>query len=166
VSVNPVSPTAFNGGQMTDLPVFSGSFDGTELFEIVAPGNVAQGVNYSITSLLFATLVGQITLVPVIISNGQYTSPASPYVVPITTSRIYINKSNNEPTYIRLAAAASYLVEPLIREIAGNANNTITVNMTGGQLADGNAVVPIQSAYSGYFFRPVAALGSWTLGVG
>jgi len=166
VSVNPVSPTAFNGGQMTDLPVFTGTFDGAELFEVVAPGNVEDGVNYSITSLLMAALIVQITQIPFIINDGEYTNPASPYVVPPTSSRIYINKTNVEATYIQLSAASAYAVEPLIREIAGNAAPNILVSLTGGQLADNNATVPITSAYGGYFFRPISALGSWTLGVG
>ncbi len=39
----------FVGGQMTDLPAYTGGLDLTALFEIVSPGNAAQGVNYSIS---------------------------------------------------------------------------------------------------------------------
>lgn len=157
---------AYNGGQMTDLPVFSGAFDGTELFEVVAPGNVDQGINYSINSTLLASLLVGLSLKPVIIANGQFTSPGSPYVVPPGVNRVYVDKTAAEATYIQLGATVSALGEPLIREVAGTAGNTITVSFTGGEEADGNATVPIQSAYGGYFFRPISALGQWTLGVG
>lgn len=157
---------AYNGGQMTDLPVFSGTFDGTELFEVVAPGNVTLGINYSITSTLLAALLVDLALAPVIIANGQYTNPASPYEVPPGVNRVYVNKTAAEATYIQLGATASALGEPLVREVAGTNGNTITVSFTGGEEADGNATVPIQAAYGGYFFRPISTLGQWTLGVG
>ena len=39
----------FVGGQMTDLPAYTGGLDLTALLEIVSPGNASQGVNYSIS---------------------------------------------------------------------------------------------------------------------
>jgi len=162
-----INPQIFNGGQMTDLPLFNGSFDGTELFETVAPGNVENGVNYRIPSLLLAALLSGVTTIPIIIGNGQYNTPGDPYPVPNVGGRIYVNKTIAEPTYILMGAASTYLVEPLIKDIAGTVDdvgNGITVSFTSGQLADGNAVVPITSPYGGYFFRPVSALGKWTLG--
>lgn len=169
MSVNPVFPVVFNGGQMTDLPVFTGTFDGTELFEVVAPGNVEDGVNYSITSKLLSSLIIQIGLAPVIIGNGQHTTIGDPYIVQPTDGRIYVNKTVAGPTFILMPAVSTMISEPLVRDVAGTADdagNGITVNFSGGQVADGNATVPITSAYGGYFFRPISALGSWTLGVG
>lgn len=158
-------PQIFNGGQMTDLPEFSGTFDGTELFEVVAPGNAEEGTNQTVTSAQLAALLSNPTITTVI-TNGQYTSPGSPYVVPAGVSRVYVNKSATESTYIQFGLAASYATEPLVREVAGNNGNTITVTMTGGETADGNASVPISSGYSGYFFRPISSLNTWTLGAG
>lgn len=58
-------PGIFTGGQMTDLPLFTpNSFDGTELFEIVAPGSAALGINYRITSAKLGGLLGSITANP------------------------------------------------------------------------------------------------------
>jgi hypothetical protein len=153
---------------MTDLPVFTGTFNGTEVFEVVAAPtgqtNPAAGVNYQITSALLAALLSNLGQTAVIITNGQYTSPASPYVPPIGVSRIYVSKTNVEATYIQFDLASSYLVEPLVKEIAGSAAPAITVTFTNAESADGNTSVPIQTPYGGYFFRPVSSLSTWTLG--
>lgn len=154
---------------MTDLPEFSGTFDGTELFEVVAPGNVEEGVNYSINSALLAALLSQLGATAVIISDGEYEDPGDPFVPGVSVARIYVNKTIPGPTYIEFGLASSYVVEPLVADVAGTVDevgNGITVTFTGGQLADGNATVPINSPYSGYFFRPLVTLGKWHLGVG
>lgn len=170
MSVNPVFPVVFNGGQMTDLPVFSGTLDGTELMEIVAAGAgqdiEANGVNYQITTLLLATLLVQVTLNAVIIGDGEHTSALDPYEVQPTDGRIYINKSIASPTYILMPLASTMVVEPLVQDIAGTVTdvNGVTVAFTGGELANGLATIPIQSAYGGYFFRPATTLGKWLLG--
>jgi hypothetical protein len=164
----------FEGGQMTDLPSFTPlSFEGSELFEIVSgnplPTTSNNAVNYSITSALLAALVLKFVATPVIITQGQYTNPASPYLVPASVGRIYVNKGTPEPTYIKLAAVAGYTLEPLISDIAGTvdaAGNGIFVTFSSGQLADGLSTVPITTGYAGYFFRPVIALNSWHLGTG
>jgi hypothetical protein len=171
VSVNPISPEVFQGGQMTDLPVFTGTLDGTELLEIVAAGAgqsiEADGINYSITSALLATLLEQFLTTSVILEDGDNNVIGNPYIVPVTISRVYINKTIAEPTYIRFGLAATYLVEPLIKDVAGTADalgNGIIIQFTGIENADGNTIVSIESPYGGYFFRPIAALNKWTLG--
>lgn len=160
----------FTGGQMTDLPPFTGtSFDGTELFEIVAPGNPAQAVNYSITSERLAALLvlgGQ-----VIISQGQNNSPSDPYLVPATMGRVYVNKTVAEPTYVQLQRAALYTSDPLVADIAGTVDasgNGIFVTFTGSETADklSPAAVTISTPFGGYFFRPVTSLDTWHLGTG
>jgi hypothetical protein len=173
VSVNPISPDVFQGGQMTDLPEFTGTLDGTELMEVVAAPsgqtNEAGGVNYSITTELLAQLLINLAITAVIISDGEYETPGDPYIVQPTDGRIYINKTVPAPTYVLMPLASTMLNEPLVRDIAGTVNDTtaiVTVDFTGGELADGNASVPVQSPYGGYFFRPVSTLAKWTLGVG
>ena len=166
MSVNPVFPVTFAGGQMTDLPVFSGTFDGTELFEVVAPGNEANGVNYRITSALLASLLTAVSSQPVILQSGQFNAPGNPYIVPITVTKVYVNKTPGEPTYIRFLAAAGYLADILVCDIAGTADvGNITVTFTSGELANGIAPIPIATAYGGFFFRPVTTLAKWILGV-
>lgn len=173
MSVNPVFPVTFNGGQMTDLPEFTGTLNGQELMEVVAApldaSLEAEGVNYSITTELLAALIVQLTITAVIIGDGEHVSALDPYIVQPTDGRIYINKSIASPTFILMPLASTMVQEPLVRDIAGTVNDTtaiVTVDFTGGELADGNASVPIQSAYGGYFFRPVLTLGKWNLGAG
>jgi hypothetical protein len=170
VSVNPITPDVFQGGQMTDLPVFSDTLDGTELMEVVAAPagqtNEAAGVNYQINTDQLAGLLVALTIRAVIITDGQYADPADPFVPGPLDGRIYVNKTVAEPTYIQLDAAATYQAEPLVKDVAGTVDvgSAITVSFTGSESADGNAVVPIQTPYGGYFFRPIAALTTWTLG--
>lgn len=164
----------FAGGQMTDLPAFTAtSFDGTELFEVVSgfpsPTNANTAVNYSITSAQLAALLVVLLNKPVIITQGQFTNPASPYVVPVNAARVYVDKATPEPTYVQFAAVATYIVEPLITDIAGtvdNAGNGIFVTFSGGQLVDGLSSVTVTTPFGGYFFRPITSLGSWHLGAG
>jgi hypothetical protein len=170
VSVNPVSPEVFQGGQMTDLPVFSGTLDGTELMEIVAAPsgqtNEAAGVNYQITTEQLAALLSALSIVAVIITDGQYTDPGNPFTPSALEGRIYVNKSVAEVTYIRFDIAATYSVEPLVKDVAGtvNAGSEIFVTFTGGETADDNATVPIGTPFGGYMFRPIGPINTWTLG--
>lgn len=170
MSVNPISPDVFQGGQMTDLPVFTGTLDGTELMEIVAAPagqtNAAAGVNYSITTELLAQLLISIAIQDVIIGNGEHTTPGDPYVVQPADGRIYVNKTVASPTYILMPLASTMFTEPLVADIAGTVTDVdgITVTLSGGELANGEATIPIASPYSGYFFRPVRTLGKWLLG--
>lgn len=171
MSVNPITPDVFQGGQMTDLPVFSGTLNGTELMEVVAAptgqSNAAAGVNYQITTELLATLLGQLNITAVILVDGQHSTVGDPYLPPSGVARIYVNKAIAEPTYITFSPASSYVVEPLVKDIAGTADasgNGIIVQFTGLEGADGNTIVPIETPYGGYFFRPIGSLNTWTLG--
>lgn len=154
----------FEGGQMTDLPPFSGtSFDGTELLEIVSPGTAANGVNYAITTLILATLLSGLRSGQIVIAQGQFSSPGSPYVVPTSMSRIYVNKATPEPTYIQFGAANLQLADVLIKDIAGTSDgvgNSIFCTVT----ADGLVNPSIAFPYGGFFFRPITSLNTWTLG--
>ena len=171
MSVNPVFPVVFNGGQMTDLPVFSGTLNGQELMEIVAApldANIeAEGVNYQITTELLASLIIQVGLNSVIITDGEHETALDPYIVQPTDGRIYVNKTIAGPTYIVLGLVDNQLTEPLIADVNGTVTdvNLINVTFTGGQLVDGLASVDIVSAYGGYFFRPIYSLNKWHLGV-
>jgi len=171
VSVNPIAPALFQGGQMTDLPAFTGTLNGTELMEIVAAGAgqslVQNGVNYGITTQQLALLLNAISLVPVIIVNGQYNSPANPFTPGPFNARIYLNKSIAEATYIKFAGSTTYIVEPLIEDIAGTLDGVTgicTVSFTGETTTSGLATVPIATPFGGFFFRPVGLLGKWALG--
>lgn len=171
MSVNPVFPAVFAGGQMTDLPQFTGTLDGTEIMEIVAAGagqSVAtQGVNYQITSAQLAALLIALTLETVVITNGEYTSAIAPFEPGPQVSRIYIDKSAVEPTYIKFNPATTYVVEPLVRDIGGALDGVTAIihcSFSNSEQADGNANVPIGVPYGGYIFRPIGSLTTWALG--
>lgn len=158
-------PGIFTGGQMTDLPSYSGAaFDGTELFEIVAPGNPANGINYGITSQQMALLFNAFVYVNTILTTGA--TLAVPYVVPTTVTRLLINKSVPSVTYISLQAASLYPGVPiLIRDLAGNAQSgpyPIHVTFSGAETCDGLSEVVIGTDFGGYVFNPLSS-GNWFL---
>lgn len=148
----------FTGGQMTDLPEFTGtSFDGTELFEVVAPGSAALGINYRITSQQLATLLqllvgGAPTFV---INEAVYNS------VP-TDTRILVDNTAPQSTSIVLDASADYSFPVLVKDLDGLASDTdpITVTFSGGELMDGLSQVVINNPYGYMWFNPLAA-GGW-----
>jgi hypothetical protein len=161
VSVNPVFPVVFNGGQMTDLPIFSGSFDGTELFEVVAPGNEVTGVNYSITSLLLSALMAGFNQTPIILTSGA--TVGAPYVAAPTSTRILLNKTVGAPSGVNIGGGAARNNLPImVRDIKGDGDtNNISVFFTG--TCDGLASpIVIASAFAGFIFNPLPN-GNWYL---
>lgn len=154
----------FAGGQMTDLPVFTGAgLVGSELFEIVSPGNPNTAVNYSITSSLLAQLLNGLIAGQVVIAQGQNATALTAYLVPANISRVYVNKVTPEPTYITFGAASAKLTDTLVKDVAGTsdgAGNGIFVTVT----ADGIVNPTITAPWGGFFFRPVTSLNIWTLG--
>ena len=161
MSVNPVFPVVFNGGQMTDLPVFSGTFDGTELFEVVAPGNVALGVNYQITAALFGALIGGLVQAPSIILAGA--TVGTPYAPTSLETRVLLNKTVGASSFINIGGGAARNNRPImVRDIKGDADvHPISVAFTG--TCDGLASpIVISSPFSGYIFNPLPN-GNWYL---
>lgn len=161
MSVNPVFPATFNGGQMTDLPVLSGTFDGTELFEVVAPGNEASGVNYSITSALLSALLNGLNQAPTIITSGA--TLISPYVPAVTEMRILLNKTVGAASSINIGGGAARNNRPImVRDIKGDADvNNITVVFTGTADTIASPIV-INQPFAGYWFNPLPS-GGWYL---
>jgi hypothetical protein len=165
VSVNPIFPDAFQGGQMTDLPVFTGTLDGTELLEIVA-APVGQsledgGVNYSIASLLLSQLVIGVFSTPTIILAGA--TPGVPYVSLATEGRILFNKTIGGASGVNIGGGAARNNVPImVRDIKGDADvNNISVFFTG--TCDGLASpIVISQPYAGYIFNPLPN-GNWYL---
>ena len=165
MSVNPVSPEVFQGGQMTDLPEFTGTLDGTELMEVVAAGVgqdiEANGVNYSITTLLLMQLIIQVASEPTIITSGA--TVVSPYEAATTEVRILFNKTVGAASGVDIGGGAARVNVPImVRDIKGDADvNTIEVSFTG--TCDGIASpITISTAYGGYIFNPLPD-GNWYL---
>lgn len=151
----------YNGGQMTDLPTFAGPFDGTELFEVVAPGNVEEGINYSIPSLLLAQYIAGLIAGPTIITVGA--TIGSPYAALGTDTRILLNKTTPSASYVNIGAATDRKLLPvMVRDLAGNADTfNISISFTG--IADGIASpIVISNPYAGWVFNPLPN-GNWFL---
>lgn len=146
---------------MTDLPEYDGVYDATALIEIVAPGNVEEGINYSISlGTLGAYILAALTD-PTIITSGA--TLGAPYEVLTTDVRVLVNKTVASASYIDLGAATARVLSPvMIRDLKGDAaTNNITVTFTG--TCDGLASpIVIDAAYGGWVFNPLAD-GNWYL---
>lgn len=150
----------FTGGQMTDLPIFPGPFNGDELFEVVAPGNAEMGVNYSATSFLLSQFIQNLSYQPTFLLQGG-DSPLDPYVVANTVNRLLVNKTVPGATYIQLGLASTYRLPVLIKDLKGDsAVNPITVTFTGGETLDGLDQVVISNPFGYFWFNPLTA-GNW-----
>lgn len=165
MSVNPVFPDVFQGGQMTDLPVFSGTLNGTELLEVVAAPtgqtNEASGVNYQISSLLLAQLLIGAGALPTIITAAA--TPGSPYVALTSDVRVLFNKTVGATSGANIGGAVARNNVPImVRDIKGDADvNNISVSFTG--TCDGIASpIVIGQPYAGYIFNPLPN-GNWYL---
>lgn len=151
----------FQGGQMTDLPEYDGPFDPTALIEIVAPGNEAEGVNYSLTLLLLAQYLIASIYAPTIIEDGA--TIVDPYEALVTDQRLLVNKTVGAATYIDLGSPADRVYTPImVRDLKGDAeSNNITVSFNG--TVDGLASpIVISTNFGGYVFNPLAT-GNWYL---
>lgn len=158
--VFPATPV-FAGGQMTDLPEYDGPYDPTALLEIVAPGNEQEGVNYSLTFLLFAQYLVSSLYVPTIILTGATSD--SPYVALTSDYRILLNKTVASASYVDLGDPSDRDYRPvMVRDLKGDAaTNNISVSFTG--TCDGLASpIVIDAAYGGWTFNPLAD-GNWYL---
>lgn len=150
----------FNGGQMTDLPEYTGGFDGTALFEIVSPGNQELGVNYTITmELLLNLIIGGLTSLTIITVGATL---ADPYEALGTDYRVLLNKIIASPSYVEIGSGADRDTPIMVRDLKGDAStNNITVTFTG--TCDGLASpIVISNPYGGWYFNPLPD-GNWYL---
>lgn len=146
----------FQGGQMTDLPSFPFTVDLTALFEIVSPGNAANGVNYSITAANLGLLIGG-----AIYASPTFVTSGASYNSVVTDTRILVNKTVGSATSIVLALSAGYQLPVLVKDLKRDADsNPITVTFSGGQTMDGLSSVVINNPAGYFWFNPLAA-GGW-----
>lgn len=141
---------------MTDLPPFPFSNDLTALFEIVSPGNAANGVNYSITALQLAALInGVVFASPTFVKSGAVYNSVG------TDTRILVQKTIGSATSVILAPSTSYFNPVLVKDLKGDSDvNPITVTFSGGQLMDGLNQVVINNPFGYFWFNPLAT-GGW-----
>jgi hypothetical protein len=158
----------FAGGQMTDLPAFTTTLNGTELFEIVsgapqATTDASNAVNYSITALQLAAAVSNLGQKQVVLTQGLYNTSGSPYVVPTSVARVYVYKPTPEPTYIQFGSANAQLIDVLVQDVAGtsdSAGNGIFNTVTASGIANPTITVP----FGGFWFRAITSLNLYALG--
>lgn len=144
---------------MTDLPSFAGPFDGTELFEVVAPGNAAEGINYSVTALTLTQFVIGLIATPTFITDGA--DIGDPFAVDPTMLRVLVNKTVGAATEIVLDPASTFQAPLLIKDLKGDADlNPITITFSGGDTMDGLTQVVINNPFGYMWFNPLAA-GNW-----
>lgn len=151
----------FNGGQMTDLPEYTGVYDPTALIEIVLPGNEEEGINYSLALALLVSFIITGIVTPTIITSGA--TLADPYDVLATDTRILINKTVASDSYVELDDATDRGDIPvMVRDLKGDADvHNISVSFTG--TADGlSSPIVINAPYGGWVFNPLAN-GNWYL---
>lgn len=143
----------FEGGQMTDLPGYPGTFDLTGLMEIVSPGNATLGVNYGISLAQLALIIGSGGLPTIITSGATYNSVQ-------TDTKILVNKTIGSATAITLLGAVNYFQPVLVKDLKLDADvNPITINFTGTY--DGIASPLTISNQGGFiWFYPLAS-GNW-----
>lgn len=145
---------------MTDLPEYTGAFDGTALLELVAPGTAADGVNYSITLEVLASFIIAAIATPTIITSGA--TVGDPYEALETDYRILLNKTVASASYVDIGGGADRVSPIMVRDIKGDAaTNNISVSFTG--TCDGLASpIVIDAPYGGYSFNPLSD-GNWYL---
>ena len=138
----------FQGGQMTDLPVYPGTQDFTALMEVVSPGNVTSGVNYAINLGQLADIIGNGGLPTIITSGSVYNSVQSDV-------RILVNKTVGSPTTIALLAASLYFQSVLVKDVKGDAaTNNITITFPGTYDGIASPLV-INTNYGFIWFNPL-----------
>ena len=143
----------FQGGQMTDLPAYPGTFDLTALVEVVSPGTAVGGVNYGATFAQLIQIIGNGYNPTIVTSGSTYNSVA-------TDTRILINKTVGGIITVNLLAASPYAQPVLIKDIKGDADvNNITVAFSGTY--DGAASpLTISTQYGWIWMNPLAS-GNW-----
>jgi hypothetical protein len=142
-------------GRITSLDVLS-VLSGSEVMEIVSPGNEQFGNNYQVTvTVLGAFFVGlSIPIKPTYVITTPY--------VPLATDTILLMNVAG-PSVVNLPLASSRSGVPLMIKdyagLAGNGTNTITVNRSSPDLIDGLTTFAINVDYGGYRIGP--CVGGW-----
>ena len=141
-------------GRLTSQNILAGPLTGTEVMYIVSPGNAAQGQSYQITTAVLATFFGSFSFPTIIKTGSSYNSVAS-------DTRILMDLTVVTPFTITLLNSSSYTQPILIKDIIGNLSgtNTVTINFSGGQLADGLSSIVLTTPYDGIWLNPLAAGG-------
>lgn len=139
-------------GRITSQNILTGPLDGTAVIYIVSPGNAANGNSYQVSLNTLATFFGSFGTPIVITAGATYNSVA-------TDTRILIDLTAAGALSIVMLASTSYSQPVLIKDVKGNVDPThiATITFSGGELADGQASIPLQTAYAGVWLNPLPA---------
>jgi hypothetical protein len=150
-------------GRITSLEVLNIPLTGSEVHEIVSPGNEEEGNNYQVTLLVEAAFYAAFPYLATTVITGGATL-ATPYDILTTDTRILFNKGVGSASYA-LAPLASSMARPyplLIKDFKGDAGvNPIQISFTGGELCDGLATITIANPYGWVTINPAPSGGSW-----
>lgn len=152
-------------GRIPSQNVLISPLDGTEVMEIVWPGNNAQGNTYQVTT---DTLAAFISAFPVL--NTEIITAGTTYDVSPTDTRILVNKILSSPTAIVFPKAATlvYKQPVFIKDFKGDSfTNNITITFSNGELCDGQSTIIIDNDYGWTTITPyplsTLASGAWYL---
>lgn len=108
--------------------------------------------------VLLSTIAAQIAPsggATVVVTSGA--TIGSPFNVPAGISRVLFNKTIGASSYALMALSSTYTSSAsiLIKDIKGDAvTDPITINFTGGELADGQSQIVLSTAYAGILLTP------------
>lgn len=136
-------------GRTTSQNVLTSPLDSTSVIDIVSPGNVSTGNSYQVS---LATLAGFF---------GSYYNPTfvkTTYSSVATDTRLLVQLNPVNPIAITILPSSSYTQPILVKDTNGtvSAVNTVTIDFSGGQLADGQSSITLQNAYAGIWLNPLA----------
>lgn len=139
-------------GRTTSQNVLTGPLDGTAVIDIVSPGNAALGNSYQVTLNTLATFFGSFGTPTVVQAGATYNSV-------VADTRILIDLTVAGALSIVMLSSSSYTQPVLIKDIKGNVDptHTATITFSGGELADGQTSIPLQTAYAGVWLNPLPA---------
>lgn len=139
-------------GRLTSQNILAGPLDASSVMPIVSPGNAAQGNSYQVPLSTLATFFG---------SFGTPTLIATTYNSVASDTRILVNLSPVNPITVLMLNSSQYTQPILIKDIGGTvtAVNTVTIDFSGGQTADGQTSLTLQNAYAGIWLNPLEAGG-------
>ena len=148
------SLTVPSDGRLTSQNLLTGPLDSTAVLYIVSPGNAQSGNSFQVSLATLATFFGSFSNPTIITAGATYPSVN-------TDTRILINFTVGGALAITMLSSASYTQPILIKDIKGNLSNVnaTTITFSGGQLADGQSSIVLQTAYAGIWLNPLAAGG-------
>jgi hypothetical protein len=150
-------------GRITSLSSLAAPLSGSEVMEIVSPGNASTGNNYQVTTAVIAAFCASFPALNTEVIKAGATL-ASPYMVAATDTVILFNKTLASASYATCPAASSMLYgqDILFKDIKGDAyTNNITIQFSGSEKCDGLTTLAIDTNYGFVRVTPIPGGGGW-----